>query len=109
MDSRRGLFCSASSVGHPALHQTRIQFLQLSEIEDATPRGGLQTMPPSSRRSGAFSPPLSSAVSYTPGASPKLNVVSRLAIRGKASLEADVASIRLFLRVSLFYSKPSAK
>lgn len=57
--------------------------------------------PPSTPRSGAFSPPLSSAASYTANTQSRLNIVSRLAIEGKAKQNADGASIKLYLKVCL--------
>ena len=54
-------------------------------------------------RSGAFSPPLSSAASYTANSQSKINVVTRLAIEGKAKQNADGASIMLHLRVNSAY------
>jgi hypothetical protein len=52
---------------------------------------------------GAFSPPLSSATSYTAGMQSRLNIVSRLAIEGKAregrGKHEEGAAIRLYLRV----------
>ncbi|TDL24918.1 hypothetical protein BD410DRAFT_766513 [Rickenella mellea] len=58
-------------------------------------------MPASSRRSGTLSPPLSSAASYSLGAQSKLNIVSRLAIEGKAKQGFDGAAIKLYLKLSV--------
>ncbi|KAH8117079.1 hypothetical protein DFH11DRAFT_1579142 [Phellopilus nigrolimitatus] len=56
---------------------------------------------PTSVRNGAFSPPLSSAASYTTSGQSKLNIVSRLAIEGKAKQTSDGASIKLYLKLTV--------
>ncbi|KAI5119935.1 hypothetical protein M0805_002124 [Coniferiporia weirii] len=58
-------------------------------------------MAPPSIRNGAFSPPHSSAASYTTSVQSKLNVVSRLAIEGKVKQGADGASIKLYLKITV--------
>lgn len=75
---------------HSALHESR-------------------NMPPSSRhgRTTTSSPPLST-YSTTTGNQHKLNVVTRLAIEGKATRgtegKTDGASIKMFLKVSICYA-----
>ncbi|THH06712.1 hypothetical protein EW145_g3900 [Phellinidium pouzarii] len=48
-----------------------------------------------------FSPTLSSAASYTASSQSKLNIVSRLAIEGKAKQGPDGASIKLYLKITV--------
>lgn len=57
--------------------------------------------PPNSRHKRAASPPLSVAGSsqFTTTPQPKLNVVTRLALEGKAKQGGDGATIRMYLKV----------
>lgn len=65
--------------------------------------------PPQSRHRRAPSPPLSVAASsqFTTTPQPKLNVVARLALEGKAKQGDDGAAIRMYLKVSPLCYTPS--
>jgi hypothetical protein len=57
--------------------------------------------PSTTRHSRALSPPLSqSSQAVTIGNLPKLNVVTRLAIEGKAKQSQDGVAIKVYLKVS---------
>ena len=55
--------------------------------------------PASSRRSGATSPPLSTASISTAGQQQRLNVVTRIAVEGKAKQGETGVAIRMYLKV----------
>lgn len=57
--------------------------------------------PASSRLTRALSPPLSSSPSFTAGQQQKLNVVTRLAIEGKAKQGAEGVGIKMYLKVCM--------
>ncbi|KAH7911405.1 hypothetical protein BJ138DRAFT_1063131 [Hygrophoropsis aurantiaca] len=59
---------------------------------------------PSSRHSRTYSPPLSTAGSsttFTQGQQTKLNIVTRLAIEGKAKKGQDGAAIKIYMKLSV--------
>ncbi|EJD02185.1 uncharacterized protein FOMMEDRAFT_168705 [Fomitiporia mediterranea MF3/22] len=58
-------------------------------------------MAPTTSRNGAFSPTRSSAASYTGIGQSRLNIVSRLAIEGKVKQNAEGASIKLYLKITV--------